>query len=254
MRLVCLPGAGSAPSMFHPWSALLPSDVEVCAVNVPGRGARLREAPITRMTLLADALADALRREAPLPTVLFGHSLGGLVAYEVADRLRDSPETRPAALVVAAHKAPRLGNAGPGRHLLPARALVRMLDDLGGTPADALADPTIRRMVLSAVRADFELDHTYRFHERPPLEIPITAFGGHADPLVSVGQLVEWRGHSTAEFRLRMFPGGHFFHNDPGGAAMFSALGNLLLGHIDPLPGVRSTRPAKEIPDVRGRR
>lgn len=254
MRLVCLPGAGSAASMFHPWPALLPSEVEVCAVNVPGRGARLREAPITRMSLLADALAGALRREAPVPTVLFGHSLGGLIAYEVADRLRDSPETRLAALVVAAHKAPRLGNAGPGRHLLPDRDLLRMLGELGGTPADALAEPTIRQMALSAVRADFELDHTYRFRERPPLEIPITVFGGHADPLVSVGQLVEWRGHSTGEFRLRMLPGGHFFYNDPGGAAMFSALGDLLLGHIDPLPGARYARPAKEMPDVRGRR
>lgn len=231
LRLVCVPGAGCSAAMFHGWADLLPDEVEVCAVQPPGRGSRIREAPCARMEPLADALAEAVLAESDRPVVLFGHSLGALIAYEVADRLCRHGEFV-TALVVAAHKAPALGRAGVGYHRLSDDDLISMVDAMGGVPGGTLAHPEIRRLALPALRADFELDHGYEFRVRPPLPIPISVFGGDADAGVPLGQLAAWRAHTTGDFRLRMVSGGHFFHNEPGGAALFADLRDVLLDQI----------------------
>ncbi|GAA3196062.1 MULTISPECIES: thioesterase II family protein [Streptomyces] len=229
VRLVCLPGAGSAASMYHPWSALLPEEVEICAVQLPGRGGRLREAAFRRMEPLADALTEVLRAECDRPVVLFGHSLGALIAYEVAARLRELPDTSVAALIVAAHKAPHLGSAEVSGHDLPDEELLAFLDRLGGTPAGVLARPDIRRLALPALRADFELDFTYAHRERPPLDIPLSAFGGTDDALVPESELVAWGRHTARAFRAWHLPGGHFFLTGPHGADMLTRMRAQLL-------------------------
>ncbi|MFI1202709.1 thioesterase II family protein [Streptomyces sp. NPDC020883] len=224
VRLVCLPGAGSTASMYHPWSTRFPEEVEICAVQLPGRGGRLRETAYRRMEPLADALAEVLRAECDRPVVLFGHSLGALIAYEVAARLRELPGATVAALIVAAHKAPHLGSAEVSSHDLPDEELLAFLDRLGGTPEGVLARPDIRRLALPALRADFELDFTYAYRERPPLDIPLCAFGGAADALVSESELDAWDRHTARTFRMRRLPGGHFFLTGPHGADMLARM------------------------------
>jgi medium-chain acyl-[acyl-carrier-protein] hydrolase len=232
VRLLCLPGAGAAPAMFRSWSEHLSDEVEVCAVQLPGRGARLREAPYTTMAPLADTRAEVVRAEPRLPTVVFGHSLGSLVGFELAHRLCEAPEYAPLALVAAAHRAPRLGSAGLPGHLLPARQLLEGLNALGGMPQEVLARPEMLELALPSIRADFELDYTYRYRERPPLPIPVSVFGGAGDQIATESELAAWGEHTTAGFRLRVLPGDHFFLTGPSGAEMLAQIRADLLQHV----------------------
>ncbi|MEV0275646.1 alpha/beta fold hydrolase [Streptomyces sp. NPDC050610] len=229
VRLVCLPGAGSSASMYYPWSTAFPPEVEVCAVQLPGRGGRLREEPYRRMEPLADALAEVVRAECDRPLVLFGHSLGALIAYEVAARLRDRHGGGAAALMVAAHKAPHLGSARVSVNDLTDHDLLAFIDRLGGTSPAVLARPEIRALALPALRADFELDYTYAYRERPPLAIPVSAFGGTADAIVSEAELAAWEPLTTGAFTHRQLSGDHFFLTAPEGAAMLSLMRGQLL-------------------------
>jgi medium-chain acyl-[acyl-carrier-protein] hydrolase len=225
MRLLCLPGAGAAAAMYRSWSDRLPPSVEVCAVQLPGRGSRLREEPYTAMDPLIDALTEALLAEPAPPTVVFGHSLGSVIGFELADRLRESAGHAPVALIVAAHGAPRLGSAGLPYHRLPDHELAQMMAALGGTPEAVLAQPKLLRLALPAVRADFALDHGYRYRERPALSIPISVYGGLTDTSCDEAGLAAWREHTSAGFSLRMLPGGHFFPTEPVGEQLLTLLG-----------------------------
>ncbi|MDH6131462.1 medium-chain acyl-[acyl-carrier-protein] hydrolase [Kitasatospora sp. MAA4] len=232
VRLLCLPGAGAAAAMFRSWFELLPPEVEVCAVQLPGRGARLREAPYTAMEPLADALAQAVLAEPPLPTVVFGHSLGSVIGFELADRLSRDPARTPLALVAAAHRAPRLGSAGLPYHLLPDPDLAEVMVQLGGTPREVLARPELLRLALPSIRADFELDHGYRYKARAPLAVPISVFGGTADSTVSEPELAAWSAHTSTAFSLRMLPGDHFFPTGPSGPEMLAQIRADLFQHV----------------------
>jgi surfactin synthase thioesterase subunit len=241
--------------MYRDWSAELPDWTEVCGVVFPGRGPRVQETPLTRMDQLADTLAEALARDDGPPTVLFGHSLGALIAFEVADRLRGRPD-RVAALAVAAHRAPGLGHAGGEHHLPPDDELLGILADLGATPPEALAHPHIRRMALSALRADFQLGGTYRYRERPPLSVPLCVFGGLDDPLLPPGELDAWRDRTSGECSVRIVAGGHFFPffpRGPGGAEMFAGLRELLAGKTVPARPHDPDHSTRSVSDVRGR-
>ncbi|MFD8396074.1 thioesterase II family protein [Streptomyces sp. NPDC059680] len=228
-RLLCVPGAGCTAAMFHPWTTLVPDDIAVTVVQLPGRGARLREAPIERMNLLADAVAAAVREEPGLPTVLFGHSLGALIAFEVARRLVAGPQDcNLIALGVAAHKAPQLGSAGIEPEEATPGRLLAFVESLGGTPDSALRDPEIRRMLLPVLRADLELDRTYRHLAGPPLPLPLHVYGGRTDPLVTEPQIEAWREQAGDTYRLRWFPGDHFFLTGADAAALVADLVCLL--------------------------
>ncbi|AEW99901.1 thioesterase II family protein [Streptantibioticus cattleyicolor] len=232
MRLLCLAGAGAAASMYRSWSQHLQPEVEVCAVQLPGRGARLREAPFTRMEPLADALTDVVRAESDRPMAIFGHSLGSLIGFEVASRLLSTGADTPLRLIAAAHRAPRLGSARLPYHRLPTPELIDVMGGLGGTPPDLLAMPDVMRLTLPAVRADFEIDYTYRYRERPPLPVPISVFGGIDDTTVSKAELEAWQEHTSTGFSLRLLPGDHFFHEGPGGPRMLARIRRELLQHV----------------------
>lgn len=210
LRLFCFPYSGGGTTPFREWQALLPAAVEVSPVLLPGREARIGEPAFDRLPPLVAALDDALAPALDLPYAFFGHSVGALVAFELARALRRRGATPPVHLFVSAHPAPQLPDLDR-RHDLPEDALIAELRRFQGTPEEVLDNPELMRLVLPTLRRDFAVAETYEHAPEPPLDCPLTAFGGLADPRAGRAELVPWQKQTRAAFKLRMFPGGHFF-------------------------------------------
>ena len=209
LRLVCFPYAGGAPNVFRSWQDMLPG-VDLWAVALPGRGTRLREPPISSAAAIAGAVADELQGLEPAPTAFFGHSLGALVAFEVARELRRRCAAPPLHLFASGARAPHHGS-DDALHLLPDDAFMEKLRELNGTPSVVLENRELMALMLPAIRADFAVVETYRYVPESPLGIPLTTFGGHDDPHVDLERLEAWYCHTRGRFSLRMFDGDHFF-------------------------------------------
>lgn len=197
--------------MFRDWADGLPADVEVCPIQFPGRGTRLMEPPYRRLSLLVDALTEALRPLLDKPFALFGHSLGSLVSFELARQLRASHRARPVRLFVSAGSAPQIPHRGPPIHNLPEKEFAAELRRLNGTPGELLNHKELMDIVIPSLRADFALYESYRYVPGPPLNCPISTFGGLSDQRVNHDDLEAWRDQTTLSFSIRMFPGDHFF-------------------------------------------
>ncbi|HEU0014920.1 MAG TPA: alpha/beta fold hydrolase [Longimicrobium sp.] len=213
LRLFCFPYAGGGASVFYAWPRGLPPEVEVVAVQPPGREGRLMETPIASMDALVDAMYPTLLPLMDRPFALFGHSNGGLMAFEVARRLRREGRTLPVRLFGSGRPAPQVPLTLPPLHTLSDEDFVHELRRLNGTPEEVLANEEIMRLVLPLLRADFAIGETYRYRDEPPLDVPIAAYGGERDAEVPYEHVQAWREQTTGDFVLRMFPGDHFFIN-----------------------------------------
>jgi surfactin synthase thioesterase subunit len=209
-RLICLPHAGGGASAYAPWAGDLPEQVELAAVQLPGREDRLIEAPTDDLDSLVDELVAALEPELDRPFALFGHSLGGLLAFEVARALQG--RRRPQRLYVSGSAAPRLHRM-PAVHRLGDADLLAWLREFDGTPAGVLDDPELLELVLPALRADLRVSHEYGRRRRrgPRLACPVTAFAGADDRGVPAASAAAWREETSGPFQLHVLPGGHFF-------------------------------------------
>ncbi|MBM9509325.1 thioesterase II family protein [Actinacidiphila acididurans] len=211
IRLFCLPYAGGSAAAYRDWPALAPADIQVCPVELPGRGGRFGEPPFLRMRPLAGALAAAIAPYLDRPFAVFGHSMGGLLGFELTRTLRRRGLPLPAHLFVSATAAPGTPRARPPIHGAPDAEVVAELRRLGGTPREVLEDGELMALTLPTIRADFSALETYEYLPEPPLPVPVTVLGGTDDPLVPVRDLDGWRGQSAAGARLRVLPGGHFY-------------------------------------------
>ncbi len=212
-RLFCFPYAGGASGIYRGWSELLPAGIEVFAVELPGRASRFREAPCESV---AEAVAGAGPALLPLldrPFALFGHSLGALVAFELARWLRREGGPQPRRLFASARRAPHLPDDKEPMTGLPEEEFLARLRELNGTPEEALQHPELMKMLLPTLRADFEMVESYQVAPEAPLAFPLSAWGGLADPEISRAHLEAWRVYSSSPFSLRMFPGDHFYIN-----------------------------------------
>ncbi|HEX8212555.1 MAG TPA: alpha/beta fold hydrolase [Longimicrobium sp.] len=214
LRLFCFPYAGGGASVFFPWPRALPPEVEVCAVQLPGREERLHEPPITRWDELVDQLAGALVPWMDRPFAFFGHSLGASVAFELAQRLRRDRRRGPVHLFASGRAAPHLPPSMAPVHHLPHEEFVHELRRLAGTPDEVLEKADLMEILIPLLRADFQLAETYTFQGDEPLAIPISAYGGVEDERVRPADVEGWRQHATGAFRRVMFPAGHFFVNE----------------------------------------
>lgn len=193
------------------WQNALPAHVEVCGVQMPGRGARFGEVPFRRMTDLIDDLVPVLQRSVDRPFALLGHSLGALVAFEVARRLAVSGGACPRHLYASGCHAPRFRDPSKDYHLRDNDELVEVLRDYKGTPPEVLADRELLAMLLPSIRADFELAETYCYQAPAGLDIPITAWAGREEVRSSPDQVSGWALETTGPFEEAWFDGGHFF-------------------------------------------
>jgi len=213
VRWYCFPFAGGAAHAFSQWSAYVASNVEIRAVQLPGRGPRLSEPLFERLEPLVEAVAAALTPEwAQGPFVLYGHSLGGIVVHELARRLRRTGGPKPLAVAISGRPAP---SAMAKREALLSAAtdeeLWAELRRYNGTPNELLDDPEVKRFFLPIVRADFSIVDHFEFRPEPPLDIPLRIAIGVHDPSTPPGSETGWASETTADCVIRRYDGDHFF-------------------------------------------
>ena len=213
-RLLCLPHAGGSATWFAPLAAALAPRTRVLAVQYPGRQDRYTEPCADSVGELADRLYQALDGDegAEAPTALFGHSMGAIIAFELARRL-ESAGRAPAVLIASGRRAPSTHRAETV-HQRDDQGLIKELTSLSGTDASLLRDPEILRMILPALRSDYRAIETYRRPQGAPLGCPIVAMIGDRDPKVTVAEAEAWAQETNAGFDLRIYPGGHFYLAD----------------------------------------
>lgn len=214
LRLFCFPYAGGGASIYRTFGQGFPAKVEVIPVQPPGRENRLGEPPLKRIGDLVDLLEAEIQPLLDRPFAFFGYSLGASVAFELALRLDQRHGKAPRHVMVAARQPPHLTSRRSPLHQLPDEKFVEALRDLEGTPAEVLDHPELLQLLMPLLRADFEIVETYEVRPRPALSCTLTALGGLKDRDVLREDLEGWKGYGQEPFKLRMFPGGHFFLNE----------------------------------------
>ena len=213
-RLFCFPYAGGSASIFRDWHGGPLAASEVCPIQLPGRERRFNERPIDRMPRLAKAIVEHLPQDKPF--AFFGHSLGALVAFEVARELRRQSKTMPFHLFVSGAPAPQLCPHKAPRFNLGRDAFIAEIRKLGGTPEEALQSEELLELVLPVLRGDFAVIDTYVCRDEPPLSCPITALAGTRDEEVDQFEVMDWRSQTADRFDFQVFPGDHFFITEFG--------------------------------------
>jgi pyochelin biosynthetic protein PchC len=209
-RLVCFPHAGGSASYYRAMSEELAPSVEVLAVQYPGRQDRYGEPFVTDIGALADRAFEALRPWGDRPFAFFGHSMGAILAFEVARRFQDRGATGPRRLFVSSHRAP--SRTRPGTvHMRDDAGLVAAIRALGGTHQGFLADEEMLAVILPVIRNDYRAIETYSYTPGEPLDCPITALMGDTDSRTTVDDASAWKEHSRGAFELHVFPGDHFY-------------------------------------------
>jgi len=212
LRLFCFPYAGGGISTYHSWSNNWLDEVEVCTIQLPGRENRLGEPPFTDLAPLLGALLPPIRPWLDRPFAFYGHSLGALIAFELARDLRRYADAGPVHLFVSSLRAPSLPNPNPPLQALPDGTFVSEIERLyGGIPGPVKEHQELMQLLLPTLRADVTLLERYLYVEERPLDCPISAFGGLDDSTIGRHELDAWRNQTSNSFSLRMLPGDHFF-------------------------------------------
>lgn len=210
MRLFCFPYAGAGAGAYREWPTLLPRDIEVVAVQLPGREWRIQESPLADMRLLAQ---DALRSISPYldkPFAFLGISMGGTLIFELARLLRAEGKTQPVCLMPLAIGAPHLPEIKLF-HDLPDAELLNEIQSFGVLTSEVSSHPEWLEILLPILRADCAAHETYQYQAEPPFEFPIWIYAGFGDELVTRERLDAWAQHTTGTCRVHMLPGGHLF-------------------------------------------
>src|SRR2546423_9678786 len=210
LRLFCFPYAGGTSLIYKHWAASLPAEVQVVRVELPGRGSRMKEPAFANLPPLVEVLTEVTLplRDAPFP--FFGHSMGAMIAFELARRLRREDGSEPQMLIVTGRPAPQLPSLEPATYDLPKAQFIEELKRIAGTPREVLEHGELMDLMIPLLRADFQLSQTYRFSPDTPLHCPIIAYGGVRDETTR-DMIFPWREHTSSDFTLHMMPGDHFF-------------------------------------------
>jgi medium-chain acyl-[acyl-carrier-protein] hydrolase len=209
--LFCFPAAGSGASSFRLWPALLGPAIDVYRIQPPGRETRFNEALLRTMESYVDALLPDLLEALEEPFAFFGHSMGALVAFHVARRLRQDAGRLPRQLLVSAFRSPQAPPMKRIHELADGDFIRELRETYEGIPEQLLDEPEVMALMLPIVRADLAVAASHRYEPGPPLACPITAFGGLNDRWVDERQLAEWCVQTSGPFRVQMFPGNHYY-------------------------------------------
>jgi surfactin synthase thioesterase subunit len=210
VQLFCLPYAGGSASAYGKWQSHLPSWIEVCPVELPGHGRNIAEPLAWTIPEMVERLTESVQRDVRGPFALFGHSMGAVLAFELACYYENAGRCAPIAAFVSGSDAPSQRDARRYEHLQSDDAILAELQRLAGTPAAVLADAELMELTLPILRADFAACAAYQFDGVRRLRCPIDVFAGTNDT-TTPERLAAWRDHAVAECCVHMFPGEHFF-------------------------------------------
>lgn len=203
--------AGGSASIYRNWVKDLPSSAEVIGIQLPGREGRFREAPYKEISLiLGDLLAAMESLTDSKPYIFFGHSLGGLIAYELARELNNN-KTLPQHLVISGCQAPHLPLRRKKIHHLPDRDLLSELALYRGIPEAIINNRELMSTFIPVIRADFTISENYSYKTKKLLSCPITLLNGLEDPYIFLEDIQGWKQHTSGEFNQYLFQGDHFF-------------------------------------------
>jgi medium-chain acyl-[acyl-carrier-protein] hydrolase len=230
--MYCLPHAGGGASAYHSWGAEIADFIEVCLIQLPGREWRLDEPAVADSEELADVLTAQITAHADRPYVLFGHSMGGRLAYEIALRTERAGVRSPLCVVASAFYAPTLPNRSPLLSDLPEDQLVANLVSYGGLPSDFATNQDFLRFLLPTVRADLAVVESFGLAEPGGLSCPVSVFAGDDDEYVAREDVLAWQDATTGRCTVRFLPGGHFFLRE-NSASVLAAVAEDLALHLE---------------------
>lgn len=211
IRLFCVPYAGAGVSMFRLWPTLLPSSVEVCLVQLPGRENRINEPPFRRLSPLVEVLTSILKTSLNKPFAFFGHSMGALICFEVIRRLRKASCPEPQHLFVSGCQAPQLPSSQPVIHQLADEEFISAIRALNGTSNEIFSSKELTALLVPILRADFSVYESYSYVAEKPLSCPITVFTGLLDTQVEADNSEAWSKQTLSHLTHHKFIGNHFF-------------------------------------------
>lgn len=237
LRLFCLPYAGGSASAFLPWGQMAGEAMSVCPMEPPGRGTRFHEPLIRDPHEMVERIADALENHVQdRPYALFGHSLGGLLGFEVTRALRRRGLPLPMRLIISATMAPNVPRDDVWNEACTDTALLDRLEAYQGTPREVLQDKELMALLLPVIRADFSLLGRYRYQPEPPLPTPITVLAGRDDPHTHAEGLSAWQAHTTHPLDAQWIEGDHFFIRHRAREVLDAVLTPLLGSASHPIP------------------
>jgi medium-chain acyl-[acyl-carrier-protein] hydrolase len=214
VRLFCFPHAGGGPNFFFPWTVPLAPEIECVRVQYPGHERRFNEMPCATIADLVDEIGSQWHDLGGTPFAFYGHSFGGLVAFELARYLRRSRIAKPQRLFLGSCRAPHLELPFPAIYMQPDDEFIKSIQvRYGGIPAAVSQDRELLSIFMTAMRADFRAYELYDVGHELPLSVPITAFAGMDDKAATSASMQEWAGHTEKGFDMNVLPGGHFFSN-----------------------------------------
>lgn len=214
VRLFVFPHGGGSPSQYREWQTFLGEDCKVYIASLPGRGARFLEDPIADMPTLIASLSEAILPLLGPCNVFFGHSLGSIIAYELATVLESDHAKKLQKLIVSAKNAPHVLSNAPQLHQLPDTEFIDALRQYGGTSDEILNDWELMQLQLPMLRADFALSESYFCQRLVKLECPISVFSGDEDRFTTQEGLKQWEKYSTGPCNRKQFSGGHFYFSN----------------------------------------
>ena len=219
-RLFCFPYAGGSSAIYRPWVKRIHPDIEVVPAVLPGREFRLRDTAFTHIEPLVEELTREISPHLDRPFALFGHSMGALISFELARRLRSERGIEPVHLFVSGRRAPQLPERDPEIHNLPDAEFVTEVERLKGTPKEVLEHAELMEILIPMLRADFSICRQYDYVPGAPLTCPLTVFGGTKDDSADQEKLEGWCAQTTGRCRIRMLEGDHFFINQQHAAIL----------------------------------
>lgn len=210
-RLFCFPFAGGSAAAYRSWDQLLKPDVELCAVEIPGR-VYMRQTAVQNMDALVDAIYPQILELLDRPFIFFAHSYGSAIAYEVTKRLQKEGKPLPLHLFVSSRRPPHFTDTRPQSVDLSDEEFIDVMQNIyHAIPDVVLNEPDLLKMTLPIFREDIRINEIYQGELSPLLKVPVTLFHGKEDRSEELDRLQKWEETTAEPFRIQSFEGSHFF-------------------------------------------